>query len=87
MYFTDFQLCIFHEAQHNKNIALYEHIQIMRHMQCFVLGSVGFQKYQADSTAQCMLQFSVAYNELQYAIQCNVQGKHQHRIQYYRHNT
>ena len=60
MYFTDFQLCIFHEAQHNKNIALYEHIQIMRHMQCFVLGSVGFQQYQADSTAQCTLQFSVA---------------------------
>ena len=60
MYFTDFQLCIFREAQHNKNIALFQHIQIMRHMQCFALGSVGFQPNQADSTAQCILQFSVA---------------------------
>ena len=64
MYFTDFQLCIFHEAQHNKNIALYEHIKIMRHMHCFALGSVGFQQNQVDSTAQCILQFSVAYNAL-----------------------
>ena len=64
IYFADFQLCMFHEVQHNTNIALFEHMHLMWHMQCFVPGSVGFQQNQADSTAQCILQFSVAYNAL-----------------------
>ena len=43
-------------------------------MQCFALGSVAFQQNQVDSTAQCILQFSVAYNALYYTIQSSETG-------------
>ena len=78
----DVQLCIFHEAQHNKNIALYEHIKI-RAGKCRISAVPSGFYSTVYLTLQCSVQCIIVYN----TVQCAMQTQASHTILWTLYNT